>query len=244
MRIALCDDSKEMLLHMNSTLNDIFKKYSLYVPDYQIHNYTSGRLLIEDNRKERFDVVFLDIDMPNVTGFDVARDIRFESLKSYIIFITAYSELVYDCFDFQPFDFIRKNDSLSTEFDRVVHKLLLHTNQNKTIVLEDNFAREYVVPIRNIIYIESDKHYLNFYVNGKQEPFIKRATIKEFAQRFEKFDFVQIHKSYIVNLRFIDAIQKNDVNIFIKNTDKKLPVSRNLKKEVSDKYKLFLRNII
>lgn len=241
MRIAVCDDNREILLILKPMLNTLFGQY---MTDFEIICFISGKALLEAHNRKNFDVVFLDIDMPDVTGFDVAKAIRDEFSKCYIVFITSHSELVYDSFDFQPFDFIRKNssDSMIKSLNNVVKKLMFHSKQNETFAFEDEFSRSHIVPIRNIIYLESEKHYINFYVSGQDTPFRMRATIKDCETKFDKYDFVKIHKSYIVNLRYVDLIDKNKDEIWLKSINKKLPLSRNLKKEVNNKHILYLRN--
>lgn len=71
-----------------------------------------------------------------------------------------------------------------------------------------------------------------------------RATIKDCEIKFEKYDFIRIHKSYIVNLRYVDFIDKSNDDIALKSIKKKLPLSRNLKKEVIEKHMLYLRNLV
>lgn len=243
MRIAVCDDNREMLMILKSTLNTLFGQYTA---DFQIVCFISGKALLEAHNKNNFDIVFLDIDMPDVTGFDVAKAIRDEFSKCYIIFITSHSELVYDSFDFQPFDFIRKNskDSMVKSLNHVVKKLMFHSKQNETFAFEDEFSRSHIVPIRNIIYLESEKHYINFYVSSQDTPFRMRATIKDCEDKFEKYDFIRIHKSYIVNLRYVEFIDKSNDEVALKTVNKKLPMSRNLKKEVTEKHILYLRNLL
>lgn len=243
MRIAICDDNREMLLFLKPTLNTLFGQYTA---EFEIFCFISGKALLEAHNRNNFDVIFLDIDMPNLTGFDVAKAIREEFSKCYIIFITSHSELVYDSFDFQPFDFIRKNsrDTLIKGLNNTAEKLMFHIKQNETFTFEDEFSRSRIVPIRNIIYLESEKHYINFYVCDEDTPFRMRATIKDCEIKFEKYDFIRIHKSYIVNLRYVDFVDKSNDEIVLKIIKEKLPMSRSLKKEVIEKHILYLRKMV
>lgn len=243
MRIAVCDDNREVLIFLKSSLHNIFKKY---ITNFEILCFISGRALLEAHRKNEFDVIFLDIDMPRFTGFDVAKAIRAEFLKCYIVFISSHSELVYNSFDYQPFYFVKKsaNGSLNQNLENVVKKLLIHSQQNETFIFDDEFSRSRVVPIRNIIYFESDKHYVNFHVNGEDTPFRLRSTIKECELKFEQYDFIRIHKSYVVDLRYVDFIDKSSDELHLKVIHRSLPISRSLKKEIIEKYTLYLRKLI
>ena len=135
--------------------------------------------------------------------------------------------MVYDSFDFQPFDFIRKDqpETLDKSF-------------------ANEFSKKFPIPIRNIIYLESNKHYINYYVLNENKSFKDRCTIKECENRFEIYDFIRIHKSYIINPVYIDFIDNRKDEIILKHINLKLPMSRNYKKIVNEKYTLYLRNTI
>lgn len=243
MRIAICDDDAEMTELLKSTLNELFEQY---LSDFEITAFASGGDLLNSYKENKFDVIFLDIDMPEITGFDVAKAIRDGFSKCCIIFISSHSELVYDSFDFQPFDFVRKDlyKSLDNKLSLVVKKIVFHSKQNEIIVFEDENKRKYPTPVRNILYLESEKHYIKYYVIGQSAPFKVRGTIKECEKEFEQYDFVRIHKGYIVNLRYLDFIDKHRDEIQLKEITKRLPLSRNLKNQTEEKYKIYLRKLI
>lgn len=92
--------------------------------------------------------------MPEINGFDVAKNIRMGYSGCRIIFITSHSELVYDSFDFQPFDFIRKDqpETLDKSFANVVRKLMRHMKQNEIMILEDEFSKN-SLSLLEILYI-------------------------------------------------------------------------------------------
>lgn len=184
--------------------------------------------------------------MPNITGFDVARELREQSSRCFIIFITNHSELVYESMDFQPFNFIRKNCSISVEesTDNIVKKLIRHMKQNEKIILEDDISGRNAVYIKDIVYIESDKHYVNYHVLNKSMPIKMRGNISDIAKDFSSYDFIRIHKRYILNLRFLSDIDGTRNEVALEEIHTRLPMSKNYKKEVDEKYTLFLRSMI
>ena len=108
-RIGICDDK---VVHVKLIKEIVEKNLSLYTSEYNIICCTSGIQLLNTHGNEPFDAIFLDIDMPKVTGFDVAEMLRADFSNCFIIFITTHAELVYESMGFQPFDFIRKNCSI------------------------------------------------------------------------------------------------------------------------------------
>lgn len=90
-KIAVCDDNEKMLDILNQTIVQEFQKYT---NDFSAKSYVNGNLLLDDNNNTPFDVLFLDIDMPQISGFEIAKKLRDEFKQCFIIFITNHSELV------------------------------------------------------------------------------------------------------------------------------------------------------
>lgn len=135
LRVAICDDNKPMLDFLERKLNEMFMETEMKCG---ISTFLSCRAFLESNTRNPFDVVFLDIVMPDIGGFEAAKQIRAFSRDEYIIFITTESSMVYDSFDFQPFYFIPKSKLRVTEnrLRDVVNKLSLHISTNKKIVIQ------------------------------------------------------------------------------------------------------------
>lgn len=72
-RIAICDDNKSTLVQLEKYIDNGFRQYTT---DISISSFDNGQLLLTANNREKFDVLFLDIDMPKITGFDIAKSLR------------------------------------------------------------------------------------------------------------------------------------------------------------------------
>ena len=241
--IAICDDN---IIFMNNFQYIIEKNMKKYTDDFKITTASNGSLLLAKHLENEFNIIFLDIDMPNVTGFDVARELREHSSRCFIIFITNHSELVYESMDFQPFNFIRKNCDISIEesVEKIVQKLVRHMKQNEKIILEDDISGRNAVYLKDVTYIESEKHYVYYNVLNKEYPIKMRDNISDLADRYSSYDFIRIHKRYLVNLRFLSDIDSAKNEIVLEEINKRLPMSKNYKKDVDEKYTLFLRSMI
>ena len=133
-RLAVCDDEKILLDIVSHHLEVIKRKLSL---ECTIDVYRSGELLLHRHVEQPYDVLLLDIDMPDKTGFDIAQAIRQNSIKTFIIFVTAKTDLVYSSFEYQPFDFIRKNTgNLEAELMKVFERLRRHFEQSRIIEIK------------------------------------------------------------------------------------------------------------
>ena len=124
-RIGICDDNSIMLHNLD---NIISKAFDAHTSDFEIMTFGSGALLVNSHQQDPFHIIFLDIDMTKMTGFDVAKTLRDEFSNCFIIFVTSHSELMYESMDFQPFHFIKKNcdEPISSSVNRIVKKLMKH----------------------------------------------------------------------------------------------------------------------
>lgn len=243
-RIAICDDDEYTLNVLKSAID---REFSKHTDDYNVNCYSNGILLLDDNKHTAFDVLFLDIDMPKISGFEIAQQFRESFLQCFIIFVTSHADLVYRSFDFQPFNFIQKEpaESFDKTLSSVIDKLMEHMKQHKKIVLE-NDEETAVIYYHNIIYIESNKHYLKYHIQNKETPLIIRGSINEMESEISSYDFVRIHRSYIVNLKYIKSIDKKIGKVYINynGTRKPLAMGASYKENVDERFTLYLRNTL
>lgn len=240
MTIAVCDDN---VLTLRDIKKNIISCITNYTDKYKIIEFENGRDLLNQHNNSPFDIVFLDIDMPVTTGFDVAKELRNNFSNCYIVFVTSYSEFVYDSFSFQPFNFIRKNCNipLAESISDVVDKLMKHMKQNERIILEDYDYGKHSIYIRDIVYIESDKHHVIYYTLSSEHPIRIRNSISECEEKYREYDFVRIHKGYLINLRYLSGIDCHYNEVILGKICKRLPMSKRMKNNVKEKYDQYLR---
>ncbi len=242
MRIAVCDDNKTAAGMIAEVVR---KRISEFTDDFNLLVFNSGMDLLAAHTAEPINIIFLDIDMPEMSGFDAAKFLREKYSNSYIIFVTSYSELVFESFEFQPFNFIRKNSPLplETAIDEVVQKLMRHMKQTKKVTLEDKMGK-YSVYIHDIVYLESIKHYVNFFVSDWKEPIKLRGNLSDYERFYSDFDFVKSHKSFIVNLRHVALVNNKQNEIILHGRQTVLPISRTYRSDFNEKYELYLRSTV
>ena len=243
MHIAICDDNVVLLAQLKQLICSAFMEYT---SDVNVDTYSYGALLLNICTLEKYQVVFLDIDMPEVSGFDIAKYIRKNCVNCFIIFITSHSELVYKSFDFQPFHFIQKKCEFSLEesISRIAKKLMKHMKQYEKAELIDRNSIKHIIDIHDIVYIESDKHYLNYFTLKNEAPINVRGSIKECEEKYKEYDFVKIHKRCLINLKYLANIDNSRNEVMLSYNKIRLALSRNFKKDVDEKYTLYLRSIV
>ncbi len=161
LRIAICDDETTLV---NEIYKIVLHEISKFTTEVEIKCFTNGNNLLEQHQENPFEIVFLDIDMPKISGFEIAKKLRENFSKAYIIFITSHEELVYESMDFQPFHFLRKhcNTPLEESISSVIKKLINLLKQNYTVSLEDEEVGTVAVMLRDVIMLASNGHYVTF----------------------------------------------------------------------------------
>ena len=104
-RIAVCDDEVIFVRCLRDMVEALFEKQGM---EFQCFVYTSAPELIRAHRKEEFQLLFLDIDMPEMSGMELAAEIRAMNSAAALIFVSSHSDFVFESFQFQPFRFLRK----------------------------------------------------------------------------------------------------------------------------------------
>lgn len=227
MDIAICDDCKSDAAIARDIVKRLFNdiNISANIMCYGSAEDIKDRLL---KYKEIFDILILDIDMPEISGLDLAKELRAENMNLIIIFLTNYDEFVFKAIEFQPFRYIRKI-KINTEMPLAIQAAVkvIQMQQDKYILLhtDDGYIR---VALSEIIYFEANKRKTDVHLsNGKIISVYKSIT--KLLEMFKSDKFIMIHRCCGVNIDFI-RILKND--ILVMQNSEKLPISRRKIKEV------------
>jgi len=240
LRTVIIEDEEQKRLSLRQMLTELR-------PDVEIvgeaAGVSSGKQLIE---KTNPDLLLLDIHLPDGTGFDLLEQLGNINFK--IIFTTAYEDYAIKAFKFSAVDYILKPISaieLVNAIDKVINILkaeynlklstLLdnhHSNNNeeKRIILK-TIDKVHVIKLKNIIRCESDASYCHFFLmDGKKITVSK--PLKEYSNLFNEYGFFRVHKSHLVNVKFIERYDKTDGGHVIIENGEKVPVSSYKKDEL------------
>ena len=181
------------------------------------------------------DLIFLDINLTDGTGFDFLD--KTENLNFKVIFITAYEEYALQALKIGAVDYllkpvdieelktaINKVSTLSVEIQKqqisTARKVFSNDDDDTLILsLHDSFQ---IINLKELIYCESDKGYTTFYLNNGKK-YLASKSLKEFEEKLNSTYFTRPHQSFMVNLKFIDKYDKSGT-IYLKN-GVKIPVS-------------------
>ncbi len=238
MRVAVCDDNKQMLNFLREKIKANLNEYGM---SHEISSYLSGRDFLNDHKSDPFDVVFLDIVMPDIDGFEAAKQVKRISEKTYIIFVTTESSLVFDSFDYSPFYFIPKGkpEILKSKLKDVIEKLVERINENHTICFDLPHGEKKYISSDQIIYITSRSNYLD--IVCRTETIHIRRKLNDILDELSLKSFARIHNRIIVNMRYVSRIDNTRFKAIL-NDETELDISRAYKAEFSEKYNIYLRN--
>lgn len=229
-KIAICDDEAACREDMEIMCRTFFeeKKHSAAMPD--IYVFSSGKEIAASGRD--YDILLLDIEMPERDGISVKEYYEEKGKQARIIFTTGHQERVLEAFGKNVVGFLVK-PLCKDNFWKVMEKALSDIC-GSILELEEN-GETLVIPVRQIKYIEAqDKYTLAV---TETEEHLMRRTMKFWESTLPGQDFVRIHKSYLVNLEYFE---KKGEDVLL-DQGKIVKISRLRKNTVMEKYKEFLR---
>lgn len=237
--IAVCDDEKIFSDLVSKSIKKAFWDKDVTA---EIKGYVSSNLLIKDLDNKVYDIIFLDIDMPNYSGFDIAELIQNKMADTQIVFVSSKAELVYDSFEYRPFYFIRKSDikNLNDNIKHVVEKYLSYKRQHNVFSINDLTYGKTVLCVKDILYIQSKGHYLYYYTVKREVPYHTRESLSDIEAKMVSFDFIRTHNRYLVNMNHIKIFMSSNSMIQISN-DNTVSISRAYKEQVFQAYTEFRR---
>lgn len=211
-QIAICDD-EEKELGRTEALLDAYRRVH---PEcrFSVRGYSSMEaLLFEMSNLNPFDLLILDIYMPEKTGIEGARELRKNGYEGPIIFLTSSKEYALEAYDLNALQYILKPVE-QTRFFSVLEKVLGLVNEERRRYLALRADREVRrIALRNIIYCESQNQYQTLYL-APSENLRVRMTLAELYDALCEFpDFVRIGSTYIVNLGYVDSLTAKDVTL-------------------------------
>ena len=233
MKVAVCDDEKHVCVTLISTIKKFFKEIGRQV---WVADFRDGNSLLKT--RTHFDIIFLDIDMPELDGIETAKKIRKWDVNSKIIYVTNYSQHKGGAYKVHAFDYIEKPISEENIFAvlreavyyldhaSVKHKFAFTTDEGVlTLDLDEIYYFEYIS--RKVV------------IHTSQGKYTAAYSLKELLEKFGKFNFSSPHKSFIVNLIHIKCIKGFD--IFMENRDV-LPLGQKRAAEFKRKFNDFLQS--
>jgi len=232
--IAICDDEVPILEFVEREIDHFYVSRNIAV---NVMKFTNGSTFLDACRNTNFHLVFLDIEMPHMSGIDVVAKLRSVYDDMEIIFLTSYENYVFESFRYRPLRFIRKSkiDSELEEALEAFQKIMDNSKNYYSFLTTDGVV---IWRVDDIQYMEAFQHYI--YIHRKDKNIKVRGSLDKYEKEFGTWGFIRIHKSYLVSYQHIYSINTNEV---ILTDQKKLPLSRRRNEEVKEKFIEYTRRL-
>ena len=205
--IFICDDEKRFTEVLEKRVETCLKEQG---QSYEIQIFYNGIEMFQAMQEKAPEILLLDIDMPEISGMELAEQIFSSNINTNVIFVTNRDDLVFRAIHYQPFRFIRK-EKLNQELDEAICHLLNKLEKDEKMWEVQTKNGTEILALKNILYIESCKHYLRIrHVDGECE---MRGKISNLEKWMTNYGFIQTHRSYLVNMRFIKMVRTNEVEL-------------------------------
>jgi two-component system LytT family response regulator len=242
LKAILIDDESDSIRLLSRQLKE-------YCPQVQIlGQYTNAMEGLQVIQTLKPDVVFLDIEMPEMNGFTLLEQL--DDISFSIIFITAYNEFALKAFRFSALDYLLKPLD-SRELTEAVNKAeKRHRTDHRQIELLKSqlqggqLPQKIAIPshggvefveLKDLVYCEADSNYTKlFLTNGKN--YLLSKTLREVQEVLEERNFLRVHRQYLINLDHIKSYHKGDAAYLVMQGDTNIPVAKNQKERLVQKF--------
>lgn len=195
-------------------------------------------------------IVFLDIEMPRMNGFELLEKIG--TINFSLVFVTAYDKFAVKAFRYSAIDYLLKpidtkelQDAIKKieNQQRIDSRQIEHLKQQFTSnhrTLPEKLALPFqngvtFVPVKDILYCEADDNYTKIIMNDGQS-FLITKTMRDIQEVLEEREFLRVHRQYIINLNLIKKYVKGEGNYVVMNNDKSIPIARNQKDKLIERF--------
>lgn len=232
LRIAVCDDEEKFLSVFSNSIEELIEKNGY---DMTLSSYSNVSLFLNEHESSAFDIVFLDIEMPELGGFQCVELLRKFNEDVIIIFVSNHESYVFHSFVFRPFRFIRKS-RFYDELEEALDSSAAHYYEKNRVYNVASEVGMVSVNLTDIRYFDVYSH--NVFMHMKDKKLLVKRSLKEVEDELASLGFIRIHKSYLVSFRYIYFIQTNSITLV---NMEKLPMSKHRAKDVKEKMIYFTK---
>lgn len=248
-KIIIIDDE----VHCTNVLENLIEKTH---SDYTISGiFTNPLQGLEFIKKNPPDLLFLDIEMPNINGFTLLDNLL--PIDFDVIFTTAYDQYAIKAFRYSAINYLlkpiteknivkalsnwekRRNRTSDKQWQLLQDHLEDSKKECSQIALPTGVGYQ-IVEIENIVRCQSDSNYTNVFCKNENKILISR-TLKDIEELLKDHGFLRVHQSHLINPQFVKGILKNDGGSLIMHDDNEIPVSRQKSKQINEILETMLR---
>ena len=229
-KIAVCDDEYIFSELIAEKIETEMQKYDML---YKIDQYTSGLELLSQHEISPYDIIFLDIEMPGIDGFEAISQLRGIKSDTIVVYITGHSGLVYPSYQYRPFELITKKD-FTTKIGEIVELAIKELSDIRALnsyYVIARYGHSQLVYKSHIIYAEAIHHGVK--LHSLDGIFKVRKALHQLSNELNSDYLTLCHRSYLVNVKHVYEVCENSLLL---DNGIKLPMSRQYRRNVLKKY--------
>ena len=240
LNIIICDDdssfSGKLKEDIYSLLDSLTEASQL---DYSCDVVYPAAQLLEYARTNHIDILFLDVEMPDMNGMKIAEYFFEHSKDTKIIFVSSFEEYVFYSIRFNPFRFIRKSN-VSAELAEAVSSAVFDILLSDKYLIFNGRYEKFSIQISRILYVTKEKHKNYMMVKCVNEEYRVRGTIHSIYEQLKDSFFVRVNSGTLVNMKYIFNISEDQLTL---TDESRHGISRDLKKHLSSEYLRYIRHM-
>lgn len=229
LRIMICDDDRNSCLELRQMLERcLFDKFEV-----NIECYDSGSIFVEKltrNGQIDADLIFMDIQMPEMNGIELARILRQNQVGADIVFVTGHSEYVFRGYEMHAYDYLLKPVTFHM-IENVLERWLEEKEwSEKQYLFVNKKARKMRIPLRHVRYFISDKRKIRAVLDGAYGEVDFYMKMEELEEKLSSCGFIRCHQSYLINIHKVLFWERSHIGLI---GEEIIPVSRKYIKAVN-----------
>ena len=232
MKIGICDDIRDFCDALERDVQAFIASAGL---DAQVVKYYTGADFLAD--EELCDILFLDMELGDVTGIEVLETLKQRSKKPVVLVVTAYSKYIDNALDYNILRYIQK----PVEQERIfaaLKKAVSVLNEDYIVIYDLKTKAKYRIAFRDIICAETKLR--KIYVYTANQTFHLKEGFKSFKNKLKASYFAEAHYSFVVNMNYIKCFKRTQIVLDIGGQEKTVPVCGDKQSQLRKKYATFL----
>ena len=227
--IAVCDDQLPICEEIKQMVTELLLKRDI---DIKVHIYTTGKALLDEGIV--FDIMFLDIELENESGLDIAKEYSARG-QTKIIFLTSHIEEMPNGYKVRAFRFLTKPVNLP-DFEEAVWSAISDIQKDKKFIVTDKDG-EHIIRASEIMYVEAQQRSTGI---RTMERFARSSIpFRDMTKELEMIKFYNTHKSYIANMDYICKIDHLEIVLV---NEERIKISRLKKSHFMDSFYSYIRS--
>lgn len=195
--LGICEDSKKTREEIKTICKNIGDSFP---SEYKMIEFTDGEMFL--SFQESVDILVLDIELPKINGITIKNRLQERREETLIIFVTNHEELIKEAFGIYVIGFVNKSEMEI----QLTAMLTLALQMKQFVMLEGN------IDSRDILYIEADHGYCHIIMRNKKKILLHKS-LNELQKSLQEVDFIRIHRSYLVNLKWVKQLEKGQMDV-------------------------------